>query len=818
VRTIIGIVALPSWMLPVEAVIITCSSIGAVVLYRFPTLRDRFLFFIRETPTVALAVVIVAVFSWSWTPVREHLESEAAAQNSVASLLQRTGEASADGVSQQAPVETKAFEVTRLDVTYGSIQLFTANMQPVSVTTPSSRLRLARVIAPLMFVLWIIVAFSRAAKSYVTRMFLRSFSGQIVVCGPHDRIVQLVHESVGRSRAAVRKTRIVAVTDRPVEREVEKSLRRFPAQVISAVPQGSGGAFANTVSKASMVIIDFDDVATTFKFAEAALSVGRRAKGSTTRRGRIQFLGWLRNQEAANVHVVLPYSIPPGFLQAVRADGRLLVHVRMSDIRQSLIEDSEVMRGSDGSPLRILVVTDDPDFVSTVAVFRQHFRQAEAGLIDVLLIGRHDESFGEQGDEDRHWRHVRRASGRENIGFDLMSFLDSSYFDDERARVSPSTPVFVCTEIYLGLIIIAELKRLWREEAELQICFVDRGSSQADPREEIALDSNIKVIGRDPLGLLVAARIASPEDSVARGVLRHLGLWEGLPDRSTLGERPRHPLLPDDVAGGVDAFVTCVLDGLEEIGFRVVESELPERGVLGLAPRELARLLSIIEMPMVHGQQVAPPVVELERRGAMLDLLMRVPGWLLQGGFVLDPSDAAAAVLRFSDRDLRRMAVEAHATYLERIDRDRAAGADTGDRKALTAWDALHEGYRESNLEQVRHLPVKLALLGLDIERSDHALETDARRHWPPHPDGIGAHHFEALCRLEHARWSIERMMRGYSLGDERSAPAREGALTHPNLVPYDSLNEQARGFDEGVVENIPRVLGVAGYQLVPIG
>jgi hypothetical protein len=814
-----GAISVPSSVLPVEWFLLSVSSVGASVFLVSSRLRARFLFFLRETPTVALALLIVVVFAWSWAPVRDHLEEEAITQSSVAALLRLTGEAAENGASEKEPVGEHAFQVTRLDVAYGSIQLFTANMQPVSAVPPSFRLRVARVMAPLMFVLWIIVAFSRAAKSYLTRMILRTVSGQIVVCGPHDRILQLVHESVGRSGAAVRNTRIVAVTDRPVEREVEKSLRRFPAQVISAVPQGSGGAFANAVSKASMVIIDFDDVATTFKFAEAALSVGRRVTASGQRHVKSRFLGVFRYQEAAKVHVILPYSIPPSFLQAVRADGRLLVHVRLSDIRQSLVEDAEVMRGSLGSPLRILVVTDDPDFVSTAAVFRQLFRQAERGLIDVLLIGQHDESFGEDGDDDKHWRRVRRASGRENIGFDLMSFVESSYFDDEKPRVPPSTPVFVCTEIYLGLIVIAELKRLWREESELAICFVDRSSGAVDLGEQMALsESYIKVINRDPLRLLDSAQVASPNRPVAKGIRGHLRLWGGQPHPSTLGERPRHPLLDDDAAGGIEEFVSGILDGLEEIGFGIAQSELPDRGVLGLSPRELVRLLAFVENLTDPGQGEASTRVALERRGAMLDLLMRVPGWLLQGGFILELTSKTSTTLRFSDDDLRRMAVEAHVTYLERMDRSPTSGDGGYDRKAHAAWDLLHEEYRESNLAQVRHLSVKLALLGLDIERSDGDHRAETSTTWPPQLVGDYMTHLEALSRLEHARWSIERVALGYRFGGERSAPASEGDLTHPNLVPYDELDEGDQQLDVAVVENIPRVLGVVGYRWVPIG
>jgi hypothetical protein len=785
-----------------------------------PRLRERILHFFRGSPGLLPAASILLVFVISLVPMRSHLEAEVTAQQEATPPVHRIeGEITGDEETSKDS-DVMPFEVGLLDAAYGSVQLFTANMQPITLSPPSLSVRILRVVAPLVFVIGIAATFSRAVRSLWTRVLLRWFAAHLVICGPPDRIVGLVKASEGYSR--VSRTKVVAVTDSPVNPEVERALRRLPARVISVVPYGSAGAFANAVSRASTVIIDFDHVETTFEFVKAALQVGRGHRNRARSMLDLRIFHFLWNDQAREVHAFVPYAIPPNFLRSVGADVRLRIRSRMGTVAQLMLADTDIQRASLDSPLRLLVVTDDPDFVDVVTVFRCLFRQAERGLIDVLLIGQKGLPAWTDGGDIEEWRRVRQVSGRGNIQYALMSLVEGRCLDgEERPSVLPSTPVFICTELYLGLVVISELDRLWSDldAGGLSIAYVPRNSDGVDDDTSAVLvgevastaTASIKVITSDPADLLAEAPIVTSDLPVLRGIRSHLGLWDVLEDPATLGERPHNDLLPD----AVPDFVARTLDGLSAIGFDIVESGSQSQGVIGLAPEELARLLLLVE-GVSPGSDPAINLsrTELERRGALLDLLARVPAWLARAGLMLKATSRAARTVRLEAEDIRLMAVEAHLTYLETAGRVASSGAGMEDRRALTGWERLEQEYQESNLEQVRHIPVKLALLGLGLERAESAAMPGDVSRWSEAVGDLNDVHFEALCRLEHARWSIEHVAQGFRYGSQRQKRQSEGPLTHPNLVPYDRLGDSDRAFDENVVASIPRILDVAGYRL----
>jgi hypothetical protein len=807
-------------------------ALGLVVLVVLivPTLRGRFLewierlrHFLRASPGVGLGVLIIVLFVASCTPMKAHLEREALAS------VGRPG--------IEEPVAPDVFQVTIFDVVYGSIQLFTANMPPITQTEPSLSLRLLRISAPLVFVLWIAAAFSRVARSLWTRVILRSYAGHVTVCGSPDRIIELVNQARGYRGYSGGK--MVAVTDAPVDVAVEKALMALSARVISVVPFATAGAFANAVSRASEVLIDFDDVETTFTFAREAIDVGaRRSSSSSTSSesstsssggGTSPLVVLLRrNAPAVRVRAFVPHAVSPRYLAAVGADNRFTVEPRLGSIPRAVLENSVIERATEASPVRILFITDRPEGIELAKVFRCAFRQAERGLVDVLLVG--DWSgpvhFGLEVSSD--WMRVRPSSGKGDTGFALQSLVEGRCIEGEqRPVVDPSAPVFVYMDTYRALNVLLEIERLWPDRGVPPLSFryipphglggtTMTAERQMALAEQMELTAPIDVIAPKRSEVLVAAQM--PHGSVMRGLERHLLLWDTEPQPSTLGPRPQHPLLAEP-----EEFVGRVIDDLKSLGLVATRFEDVGRlaGTLGLGPLELVRLLAKIKDP--DGGDEHRSVSALERRGALLDVLARVPLWLSEGGFILQRSSdarpetrAVQDPARFSDDDLRRMAFETHLIYLET--RERHYGSDVGDRRAVTDWERLELEYQESNLAQIRHLPVKLALLGLDIESvaADDGLES-ARR-WIEVADQSIARDLEALSRIEHARWSVERFAAGYRHGAERRDRKHGGGpLTHPNLVPYDDLRPDERAFDMSVVVNIPRLVEATGHRLVPM-
>lgn len=757
---------------------------------RLVGLIRRLILWARGAPGLVPASIMLLLIAFSIGPMRQHLEAEAA-----------TG-----------PGSPGAFEVTGLDVLYGSIQLFTANMPPVTMSDPSTALRVLRILGPLVVVWWVVGAFSRAARSLWTRSALRWFEGHLVVCGPEDRILELVRN--WRVAASEDRRRLVAVTDSPLSREAERALRRLGAWTVSVVADGSKGAFANAASRAWKVIIDFDETATTVRFSEAALSVGRgrgsRGRGS---RERDLFGCWplrvLSSGPAQEVNAFVTEVFPPGLTTGLGLDSRLKVANRLGSMARSVSSTHEFVRGSMSAPMRLLVVTDDPHFIEHTSIFRPVFRQAERRRVEVLLVGPHETGPQNAGDAAA-WRTVRAVRTQDDLEHALRWMVDPPDVPDEE-QVPVGSPVVVCAEPFLALRVIVELLRIGRSRGghAFKVAYAPSapGASLLLEAEEGRF-GDVAVVSRNPVDLLRMVEPAPPELALAPRLAAHLGLWDGPARAAALSDAPG---LIDPLEDGATA-AARVVGAISQLGWEIATTDARDAAAVGLGPDDLQRLLEALEGDRALISSASSSDKRLKSRAATLDLLARVPQWLALAGYGLRLPDGRSAPstedLRgscFTDEDLRLMAAEAHATYLETVEEQLAD--DVGDRDAVRAWEELSPSQQEANLAQVRHLPVKLALLGLSIARTqDDAFASG----WPDGamPDGDLR---RDLARVEHARWSLELAGRGYVAGEHRSVERR----THPDLIGFDELPDEVVAFDLNVVDNMPRVLGAAGFRIV---
>jgi len=79
----------------------------------------------------------------------------------------------------------------------------------------------------------------------------------------------------------------------------------------------------------------------------------------------------------------------------------------------------------------------------------------------------------------------------------------------------------------------------------------------------------------------------------------------------------------------------------------------------------------------------------------------------------------------------------------------------------------------------------------------------------PDDPDFLAAlrDHEERLSIGEHERWSQSRVRAGWVPG-----PRNDKARHHPNLAPWDQLDEAAKDKDREAVRSIPLLLERAGF------
>ena len=123
----------------------------------------------------------------------------------------------------------------------------------------------------------------------------------------------------------------------------------------------------------------------------------------------------------------------------------------------------------------------------------------------------------------------------------------------------------------------------------------------------------------------------------------------------------------------------------------------------------------------------------------------------------------------------------------------RAAGDEAAAQKheakaTYRPWQELNEEQKGANRSQADHIAYKLRAVGLDpatTGRADWAKLTEAQ--------------VETLARLEHARWAAYYWMTGWTYAAQRNDAKKQ----HPNLVPYDELDEPTKDYDRAAVRHL---------------
>jgi hypothetical protein len=98
------------------------------------------------------------------------------------------------------------------------------------------------------------------------------------------------------------------------------------------------------------------------------------------------------------------------------------------------------------------------------------------------------------------------------------------------------------------------------------------------------------------------------------------------------------------------------------------------------------------------------------------------------------------------------------------------------------AWEDLTEEQKDANRLAADHITVKFRAAGLDPD-----LGASLSKVW----DELDAQQLDMLSRMEHERWAAPLWMAGWTAGERN-----DELKIHPNLVPYDELDEGTRKYD----------------------
>jgi hypothetical protein len=145
--------------------------------------------------------------------------------------------------------------------------------------------------------------------------------------------------------------------------------------------------------------------------------------------------------------------------------------------------------------------------------------------------------------------------------------------------------------------------------------------------------------------------------------------------------------------------------------------------------------------------------------------------------------------------DRERLARVIHEGYRD-IEVERTAEDDP----AISPWDELPSYLRHSSRAQADRVCEKVQRFGYAIEKPGHR----------PPVNEFPTDELDAMARMEHGRWIIERLNGGWKPGSERDARRK----ISPYFVPWSELPEGVKNKERQMVRNIPKLLSIIGLQV----
>ena len=119
----------------------------------------------------------------------------------------------------------------------------------------------------------------------------------------------------------------------------------------------------------------------------------------------------------------------------------------------------------------------------------------------------------------------------------------------------------------------------------------------------------------------------------------------------------------------------------------------------------------------------------------------------------------------------------------------------------MADWDMLPETLKNSNLQQADDIERKLRAIGCTMrEVTDREI---ARMTFTKQE-------IETMAEMEHARWNLERLLDGWTFGNEKDLDKK----TSPYLVSWSELPDDVNKWDRDAVAAIPELLANVGLEI----
>ena len=141
-----------------------------------------------------------------------------------------------------------------------------------------------------------------------------------------------------------------------------------------------------------------------------------------------------------------------------------------------------------------------------------------------------------------------------------------------------------------------------------------------------------------------------------------------------------------------------------------------------------------------------------------------------------------------------------------------------GEKGKLQTWDELNSTpastFRTANIEQAKYAVRILETRGFDVCPQGAApVGSQVIASFTNQDDSIKPEFkadIERMAELEHGRWNIERLRDGWRYGPTRN----DAKKIHDNIIPWEKLSEEIKGYDRKAVVKFPEVLREAGLEV----
>lgn len=122
--------------------------------------------------------------------------------------------------------------------------------------------------------------------------------------------------------------------------------------------------------------------------------------------------------------------------------------------------------------------------------------------------------------------------------------------------------------------------------------------------------------------------------------------------------------------------------------------------------------------------------------------------------------------------------------------------------QSMVEWDKLPENLKESNRQQVDHLFRALKLLGYTVSKARNRKKIALKK--------FAKSEIEIMAQIEHGRWNVERLLNGWTLGQEKDISKK----ISPYIVGWKELPEAVKELDRQMVPTIPKILAKVGLEI----